>query len=160
MLNKKKVLFLISIGLFLSIALKAQTVEQFFNKYADNKSFRYVSISKGMINLASLFGKEDAGNSQMLSRVDGMKVLTLKSLRKSKVSKAFFVDIEKTLSTDPPFVCLMEARENGVYTKVLNRQNKKNKTDILIVSKSDSVQHFIWLNGNISTKELQNMIKK
>lgn len=160
MLRRKKAIVFVCIGLFLSFSLVAQTVESVFDKYAENKDFRYVSISKGMINLASLFGKEDAGNEQMLSRVDGMKVLTLKSLRKSAISKVFFTDVEKILSSDPPFESLMEAREKGVFTRVLNRSTKKNKTDILIISKSDSVQHFIWLSGNISTQELQQMIKR
>lgn len=160
MVRRKNVLIVVCIGLLFSISIYAQTVESVFVKYSENKEFRYVSISKGMINLATLFGKEDAGNDQMLSRVDGMKVLTLKSFRSSPISKAFFMDVEKTLSSEPPFESLMEAREKGVFTRVLNRTSKKNKTDILIISKSDSVQHFIWLNGTISIQELQKMIKK
>jgi hypothetical protein len=119
-----------------------------------------VSISKGMINLASIFGKEDKGNDQMLSKVDDLKVLTLKSSRKSLICKTFFRDIEKILVAKPPFESLMEARENGVFTRVYNRTDNHKKTDILIISKSDSVQHFIWLTGNISIKELQRMIKR
>lgn len=160
MMNKNKALLIIGVVLLLSLVVKAQTVQSVFDKYAENKDFRYVSISKGMVNLASFFGKEDDGNDQMLSHVDGMKVLTLKSLRKSEQSNNFFIDIEKSLVSDPPFVALMEAREKGVFTRILNRVNKKDKTDILIISKSDSTQHFIWLNGNISTQELQQMIKK
>ena len=156
----KKVSFLLGLLLLVNVVVNAQTVSSFFEKYAENEQFRFVSISKGMINLASLFGKEDAGNEQMLSHLDEMKVLTLHASRKSNSAKAFFVDIESLLDTKPAFVGLMEAREKGVYTKVLNRQNKNNKTDIVIVSKSDTVQHVIWLSGKIATEELQRMIKK
>ncbi|MBN1462574.1 MAG: DUF4252 domain-containing protein [Paludibacteraceae bacterium] len=157
--NKKK-LIIVSIFLVSNFLLYAQTLSAVFDKYSEKKEFRYVSISKDMINLASLFGKEDAGNSQMLSRIDGMKVLTLKAPRKSPTAHGFFVDIEKAITSENPFETLMEARDNGVFTRVLNRQTKNNKTDVVIVSKSDSVQHFIWLNGTISAQELQNMIKK
>ncbi|MDR3705256.1 MAG: DUF4252 domain-containing protein [Paludibacteraceae bacterium] len=155
----KNISSLIIISLFLSLTVQAQTIEKIFSKYSENKSFRYVSISKGMINLASLFGKEDAGNNAMISRVDEMKVLTLKAKRKASKTKAFFTDVEKVISS-APFESLMEASENGVHTKVYSRVIKKDKTDILIFSKSDTVQHFIWLNGNISVAELQKMIKK
>lgn len=160
-MNKRTSIFLLllSISIF-TINSNAQSVEALFKKYQDNKSFRYVSISKRMINLASFFGKGDAGNKEMLSSVDEMKILTLKSKRKSKKARAFFFDIEKTLTPVPPFENLMEARENGAHTKVLDRKDKNNKTEILIISKSDTIQHFIWLYGNISTTELQNMIKR
>lgn len=156
----KKKLVVISILLVSSFVLCAQTLSTVFDKYSENKAFRYVSISKDMINLASLFGKEDAGNNQMLSRIDEMKVLTLKAPRKSPTAHSFFVDVEKAVSSENPFETLMEARDNGVFTRVLNRKTKNNKTDVIIVSKSDSVQHFIWLYGTISAQELQNMIKK
>jgi hypothetical protein len=156
---KRKIITL-AFSLFILSNCFSQSIESVYKKYEENKSFRYVSIAKGMINLASLFGKEDAGNKEMLSRVDEMKVLTLKSKHKSKLSRVFFNDIEKALASKPTFVNLMEARENGVHTKVLNRINTKHKTEILIISKSDTVQHFIWLTGNISIPELQQMIKK
>ncbi len=153
-------LFVLSLGLLFAVVLKAQKMQVVFDKYSENKEFRYVSISKGMVNLASFFGKEDAGNDQILSRVDGMKVLTLKALRKSELARSFFSDVENSISVDPPFEPLMEARENGVYTRILTRISRNQHTDIVILSKSDSTQHYIWLNGKISIQELQNMIKK
>ncbi len=160
MIRKKTVLFVI-FGLLASIVMQAQTAESFFEKYTDNEMFRYVSISKNMVNLSSLFGKADEGNQEMLSKIDEMKLLTLNALRKSDETKAFFVDIERFIAGEKPFQVLMEARENNVHTRVLSRPNeKKNKSEIVIVSKSDSTQHFIWLHGSLTTEELQNMIRK
>ncbi len=152
-------IFLVAIFI-LSAHSFGQSVPDLFKKYQDNTDFRYVSISKEMINLATLFGKEDQGNSQMISKVDEMKLLTLKSNRKSDISRTFFSDIENSITGKPAFAPLMEAREMGVHTKVLNRSlPDKKTTEILIISKSDSVQHFIWLKGKISSEELQMMIK-
>lgn len=158
-LTYKGILFL-SLALFFSVAVKSQSLDFVFEKYAENNNFRYVSISKGMVNLANFFGKGNAGNNQMLSQVDLMKVLTLKAYRNSEIARKFFEDVEKSTTSKPRFESLMEARENGVFTRILSRKNKYNKTDILIISMSDSTQHYIWLNGKISIEELQKMIKK
>lgn len=126
-MTKKHSLFFIALLIFSANSF-AQSIPELFEKYQENTDFRYVSISKGMVNLATLFGKEDEGNSQMISKVDEMKLLTLKSNRKSTEARTFFSDIEKSTSGKPAFEPLMEARELGVHTKVLNRTtpNKKN----------------------------------
>ncbi|MDR1699213.1 MAG: DUF4252 domain-containing protein [Prevotellaceae bacterium] len=145
----------------MNFAAQAQSAESFFEKYAENETFRYVSISKGMVNLSSLFGKADAGNQEMLTKIDEMKLLTLGAPRKSDETKVFFTDIERFIAGERPFQVLMEARENNVHTRVLSRpSDQKNKSVIVIISKSDSTQHFIWLHGSLTTEELQNMIRK
>jgi hypothetical protein len=160
MIKTRKVL-LISLLLFFSIVASAQrSIDKLFEKYAENKEFRYVYISKGLINISDLLGKVSEDRTKdVLSRITGMRILTLNAPRRSAVAKAFFEDIDNAIkNTD--YADVMEARDKGVYTRVLSKTDLKNTSDMLIISKSDTIQHFIWLKGKVNADDLQNVEKK
>jgi len=159
-MNSIKKSILVSFLLMMVFAVTAQqSIDKLFEKYAENEDFRYVYISKGLINISNFLGKNATGAKDVLSRITGMKILTLHAPKRSPLAKAFFEDIEKAIkNTD--YQEMMEAREKGVYTRVLSKVELKNNSDMLIISKSDTIQHFIWLKGKVNTEDLQNAVIK
>jgi hypothetical protein len=159
-MNSVKKYVFTSFLLLMAFTVSAQqSIDKLFEKYAENEDFRYVYISKGLINISNFLGRSGSGTKDVLSRITGMKILTLNAPKRSALAKAFFEDIEKTIkNTD--YQEMMEAREKGVYTRVLSKVDLKNNSDMLIISKSDTIQHFIWLKGKVNTEDLQNAVIK
>jgi uncharacterized protein YgiM (DUF1202 family) len=52
----KKMITIVVTLLLLSAATQAQTLQKFYDKYGDDERFQYVSVNKGMMNMASVFG--------------------------------------------------------------------------------------------------------
>ena len=52
----KKMITIVVTLLLLSAATQAQTLQKFYEKYGDDERFQYVSVNKGMMNMASVFG--------------------------------------------------------------------------------------------------------
>ena len=85
----KKIIFLV-LAFFAVTAASGQTLQKFFDKYADDERFQYVSINNGLMNMASVLGGVAKEEKKMMSKMQNMKILTLEGDTESSFVKSVF----------------------------------------------------------------------
>ena len=70
----KRIVTTLAILVALIFTGHAQTLQKFFDKYADDERFQYVAISKGMMNMASVFGGMAKDEKKMMQKMNGLKI--------------------------------------------------------------------------------------
>lgn len=139
--------------LILTAATQAQTLQKFFEKYADDERFQYVNINKGMINMGSMIGGVSKGNQKAFSKMNGLKILTLES------ETEFIRVVEQELLqvvTAGKFESAMEVREKGERVNIYYRVNSNESSDMLIITKEKGELTCIWMTGKMTKEEMMN----
>ncbi|MDD4489177.1 MAG: DUF4252 domain-containing protein [Paludibacter sp.] len=108
---KKIILFVVTV-IFTFLTTEAQTLQKFYNKYADDERFQYVSINKGMINLGSVVGGISKSDQKNLSKMNTLKILTLEADSESAIMKSVLNEIDHIVS-DGRFEAAVEVRDKG-----------------------------------------------
>jgi hypothetical protein len=151
----KKTMFLVAAMLFVVATIQAQTIEKLFDKYSDDEQFEYVSIGSGMMNMASAFGGVGKADKEILSKMKGLKILTLKANAESNKMKALERDLKEMLENEK-FESSLEARDKGERVNIYFKFSGKDKTDMLIVTKEKGEFSMIWISGKMSKEEMMN----
>ena len=150
----KKLITLVT-GLFILIAVnQAQTLQGLFAKYADDERFEYVSVGKGMMGMASSLGGLAKNDKEIMSKMRGIKILTLNSSDKTSM---LMRNVEKELKDVldvGDFETMVEARDKGEKVHIYYRINGKDNADMLIVTKEDSELSLIWISGKMTKEEM------
>ncbi|MDP4202612.1 MAG: DUF4252 domain-containing protein [Bacteroidota bacterium] len=152
---------LILLMIVLSVAvLKAQTVDKLIEKYSTNKSFEYVSISKGLFNLTQWLGGSniDKDTKEVLGRIKSMKILTLNTTNNSQAKASFQKDLNSLLKRGS-YEQMMETRNKSDQSTVYGFTDSKGVSHLLIIVKNDSEMSLIVMKGNLTHEDLEKIAK-
>jgi len=151
---KKIILFVVTV-IFTFLTTEAQTLQKFYNKYADDERFQYVSINKGMINLGSVVGGISKSDQKNLSKMNTLKILTLEADSESAIMKSVLNEIDHIVS-DGRFEAAVEVRDKGERVNIYYRVTGNDNADMLIITKDISEFNCIWITGKMTKEEMMN----
>jgi hypothetical protein len=151
--------------LFLTVALQAQTqqgqtVERLIEKYSTNKSFEYVSITKGLFNLTQWLGGNniDQDTKEVLSRIKTLKILTLTTNNQSEVRKNFQIELDRILKRGI-YEQMMVTRNKSDQSTVYGYTDSKGVSQLVIVAKNDDEMSVLVMKGNLTREDLEKIAK-
>jgi hypothetical protein len=151
--SMKKVVTVIA-ALFMIVAVsQAQTLQSLFDKYSDDERFEYVSVGKGMLNMASGFVGKGKNSKDMVDKMRGIKILSLKAGADSPLLKAVEHDLNLIVSNGE-FETAVEARDKGERVHIYYRVSGKDNADMLIVTKERGEFSIIWMSGKMTKEEM------
>lgn len=149
----KKGITIIAVLFMLVAASQAQTLQSLFDKYGKDERFEYVSVGKGMMNMASSFGGMVKNNKEMISKMTGIKILTLNQNSDSPLMKSVIRDLDQVVEKGN-FETAVEAREKDENVHIYYRVSGKDNADMLIVTKEKGEFNVIWISGKMSKEEM------
>lgn len=149
----KKLITLVAVVILMAATAQAQSLQGLFDKYADDERFEYVSVGKGMLNMASAFGGIAKNDKQMMSKMRSIKILTLEASSDSPLMKAVERDLSQVIEVGN-FETAVEAREKGERVHVYYRVSGKDNADMLIVTKEKGELSLIWFTGKMTKEEM------
>ncbi len=139
------------------LTTNAQTLKDLFNKYADDERFEYVSVGKGMLSIARIFGETEGGEADVLSRINGIKILTLTDGFDDTLQKDVLKEVDGA-TTAGQFETLVEVREKEEKVYVYSRNAENGITDMLVVTQDEAELSLIWIKGNLTQEELMGLL--
>jgi hypothetical protein len=149
----KKLITIIAVLLIFTAVNQAQTLQGLFNKYGNDERFEYVSVGKGMMNLASSFGGIGKNDKEVMSKMRGIKILTLNAHSDSPLMKTVERELNQIIE-EGNFETAVEARDKGQRVHIYYRVSGKDNADMLIVTKEKGELSLIWMTGKISKEEM------
>jgi len=152
----KKIIFLM-LAFFAVTAANGQTLQKFFDKYADDERFQYVSINNGLMNMASVLGGVAKEEKKMMSKMQNMKILTLEGDTESSFVKSVFNELNAIVENGN-FETVVEVREKGERVNIFYRIVGENNADMLIITKEKGEFTCIWIKGKMTREEMMNSI--
>ena len=155
----KRIVTTLAILVALIFTGHAQTLQKFFDKYADDERFQYVAISKGMMNMASVFGGMAKDEKKMMQKMNGLKILSLDADSESQIMKSVVREMHQIVSSGN-FESAVEARDKGERVNIYYRVSGANNADMLIVTREKNSFNCIWIKGNMTKEELMNSFSK
>lgn len=149
----KKILTLVA-SLFIFVAAsQAQSLQKFFDKYGDDERFQYVSVSKGLMNMASVFGGLAKDDKKMMSKMQGLKILTLEENTESTFSKSVLKELYQIIENGN-FETAVEVRDKGERVHIYYRISGNDDADMLLVTRDKSELSCIWIKGKMTKEEI------
>jgi len=148
----KKIMTIVAVLLMVA-ATQAQTLQSFFDKYSNDERFQYVSVGKGMMNLANVFGGNAKNNNEMMSKMRSIRILTLNGEAASALMKSVINEIDQVVSKGN-FETAVESRDKGELVHIYYRLTGKDDADMLIVTKEKGEFSLIWINGKMNKAEM------
>ena len=148
----KKIMTLVAVLLMVT-AIQAQTLQSLFDKYRNDERFEFVSVGKGMMNMAGAFGGHAKNNSEMMSKLKSLKILTLNADDTSSLMKSVVSELDKVVEKGN-FETAINTRDKGERVNIYYRFSGKDDADMLIVTKEKGEFSVIWLNGKMTKEEM------
>lgn len=151
----RKITILVATLLMLAIAAQAQQIQKIIDKYSDDERFTYVSIGSGLLDLGMNFLKsskvkfevENLNAQDALSKLKGVRVLTLESKKDEKVMKSLVDDLTKAVRADSNAETIVEVKDKGEITNIYLTSE-----GLLIVTKDAKDLTVVCILGEISKK--------
>ena len=154
----KKMITLFALLLIVA-ASQAQTLQSFIDKYSNDERFEYVSVGKGMMNIGHAFGGNKKDNSEMMSKMKSIKILTLNAEASSALMKSVVSELDQVVEKGN-FETAVEARDKGERVHIYYRFTGKDNADMLIVTKEKGELSLIWINGKMTKDEMMHTFSK
>lgn len=139
--------------LLMAAATQAQTLQKFYDKYGDNERFQYVSVSSGMMNMASAFGGIAKDEQKLMSKMQGLKILTLEEDTESPFMKSVLKELYQIID-DGNFETAVEVRDKGERVNIFYRVVGADNADMLVVTKDKTEFSCIWIKGKMTKEEM------
>ncbi|MGB4415836.1 MAG: DUF4252 domain-containing protein [Paludibacter sp.] len=149
----KKMMTIVVSLLLMAAATQAQTLQKFYDKYGDDERFQYVSVSNGMMNMASMFGGMAKDEQKLMSKMQGLKILTLEENTESPFMKSVLKELYQIID-DGNFETAVEVRDKGERVNVFYRVVGADNADMLVVTKDKTEFSCIWIKGKMTKEEM------
>ncbi len=149
----KKMMTIVVSLLLMAAATQAQTLQKFYDKYGDDERFQYVSVSNGMMNMASMFGGMAKDEQKLMSKMQGLKILTLEENTESPFMKSVLKELYQIID-DGNFETAVEVRDKGERVNVFYRVVGVDNADMLVVTKDKTEFSCIWIKGKMTKEEM------
>lgn len=151
----KKVMTLVVTLLMITITTQAQNLQKFFDKYADDERFQYVSVNKGMINMGNVLGGIAKTDQKSFSKMNGIKILTLEASAESTIMKSVLLEIDRIVENGN-FESAVEVRDKGERVNIYYRVIGADNADMIIITKEKTELNCIWISGKMTKEEMMN----
>jgi len=148
----KKIMTLVAVLMIVAVS-QAQSLQSFFDKYHNDERFEYVSVGKGMMNMAGAFGGNAKNNAEMMSKMKSIKILTLNAEASSTLMKSVVSELDQVVDKGN-FETAVETRDKGERVNIYYRFTGKDDADMLIVTKEKGEFSLIWINGKMTKEEM------
>ncbi len=155
---RKTIILVVSLFM-LTAAMQAQTLQKFFDKYADDERFQYVSVSKGIMNMASVFGGMANNEKEIMSKMQGLKILSLEGNPDSQLMTKVMNELNQIVETGN-FETAVEVREKGERVNILYRVTGTDNVDMLIITKEKNEFSCIWIKGKMTKEEMMKVFSE
>ena len=149
----KKMITIVVTLLLLSAATQAHTLQKFYDKSGDDERFQYVSVNKGMMNMASVFGGMAKDEKNMVGKMQGLKILTLDENADSPFAKAIVKELYQIIEGSN-FETAVEVRDKGERVNIFYRVVGADNADMLVVTKDKSEFSCIWIKAKMTKDEI------
>jgi len=155
----KKLLVILAIVLPMAVLAQKSPVDKLFDKYANQKGFTTVNISGKLLGFASQIETGDEELGDMLSSLNGIRVLTVEDDDLNKTLD-FYKELEADgFFKDNDFEVLMEVTEDDEVVRFLAKDagNGKISNLLLIVGGDDNA--LISISGIIDPANIGKITK-
>ena len=125
----KKTVFTIILMAVWAANMAAQSVDDLFKEFKDKSNVEYIEIPKAMMSMASTFIKKEDG-SDVIKRVNHITILNIEN--------------DPQLCQDFAQIAISFIR-NG-YETMVNSNEDKEKTRILVKTKNENITEMVVLN--------------
>jgi len=150
-----KTMIVIATLFILGTSIKAQSVQLFFDKYSDDERFEYVSVGKGLMNMAGVFGGLAKDEKALMSKMKFIKILSLQEDINSALMKTLSREVDLLIQKGN-FETAVEVRDKGQRVLVYYRVQGDNNADMMIVTKEKDELTVIWISGKMTKKDMMN----
>jgi hypothetical protein len=151
----RKIMTMVVTLFLLTVTTEAQTLQKFYDKYADDERFQYVSVNKGMMNLGAVMGGVAKTDQKSLSKMNGLKILSLEADAASAIMKSVIQELDRIIETEK-FESAVEVREKGERVNIYYRVVGADNADMLIITKEKNEFNCIWISGKMTKEEMMN----
>uniref|UniRef100_UPI00321660FD DUF4252 domain-containing protein n=1 Tax=uncultured Draconibacterium sp. TaxID=1573823 RepID=UPI00321660FD len=155
----KKLILILAVVLPMAVLAQKSPVDKLFDKYANQKGFTTVNISGKLLGFASQLetGDEEVGN--MLSSLNGIRVLTVEDAELNK-KLDFYKELEQEgFFKNNNFEVLMEVTEDDEVVRFLAKDAGNGKiSDLLLVVGGDD-NSLISISGIIDPANIGKITK-
>lgn len=151
----KKVITMVVTLFLIAMTTEAQSLQKFFDKYADDERFQYVSVNKGMINMGNVLGGIAKADQKSFSKMNGIKILTLEASNESTIMKSVLQEIDRIVESGN-FESAVEVRDKGERVNIYYRVIGTDNADMIIITKERSELNCIWISGKMTKEEMMN----
>jgi hypothetical protein len=152
----KKWMTLVAIWLIAVMAAQALTLQKFFEKYADDERFQYVSINKGMMNMGGIIGGISKSDAKAFSKMNNLKILTYEA---GDTDLSFLRSVEQEINqivSSGKFETAVEVRDKSERVNIYYRVTGSDNADMLIITRDKREFNCIWINGKMTKEEMMN----
>lgn len=150
----KKLFLMLAIVLPLAVLAQKTPVDKLFEKYANQKGFTTVNISGKLLGFASQLEAGDKATSDMLSKLSGIRVLTVEDDALNKTIN-FYEELEKDgFFKNNGYEVLMEVTEPDEVVRFLAKDAGNGKlSDLLLIVGGDD-NALISISGIINPEDI------
>jgi hypothetical protein len=150
----KTLIFILALMLPMATFAQKTPVDRLFEKYANKEGFTTVNISGKLLGLAGKFDSSDPTTKQMLSNLNGIRILTVDNVALTG-KLDFYSELEKDgFFKNNDFEVLMEVTEANQKVRFLARDGGNGKlADLLLVVGGES-STLISINGIIDPEHI------
>ena len=150
----KKLFLMLAIVLPLAVLAQKTPVDKLFEKYANQKGFTTVNISGKLLGFASQLETGDKATSDMLSKLSGIRVLTVEDDALNKTIN-FYEELEKDgFFKNNGYEVLMEVTEPEEVVRFLAKDAGNGKlSDLLLIVGGDD-NALISISGIINPEDI------
>jgi hypothetical protein len=106
-----------------------------------------------MMNMAGAFAGHTKNNSEMMSKLKSLNILTLNADDNSPLMKSVINELDKVVEKGN-FETAINTRDKGERVNIYYRFSGKDDADMLIVTKEKGEFSVIWLNGKMTKEEM------
>ena len=155
----KKLILILAIVLPMAVLAQKSPVDKLFDKYANQKGFTTVNISGKLLGFAAQIETGDEKTSEMLSSLNGIRVLTVEDDELNK-RLDFYKELDKEgFFKNNNFEVLMEVTEEDEVVRFLAKDagNGKISDLLLVVGGDDNV--LISISGIIDPANIGKITK-
>lgn len=158
-MKQMKKLITLTLLLVIGIAgVQAQSIQKLFDKYMEDERFSYVSVGQGAMNMAAAFIPKDDGKAKgAISKMTGVKILSLENGSDEKLIKSVMNDLDRIIKKEN-FEALAETRSKGERMNIYFQTTGKDNSEMLIVTQEEGEMNIIWLTGKMTKEEMSGMV--
>ena len=155
----KKLILILAVVLPMAVLAQKTAVDKLFDKYANQKGFTTVNISGKLLGFASQIETGDEATSQMLSGLNGIRILTVEDDELNK-SINFYEELNKDgFFKNNNYEVLMEVTEDDEVVRFLAKDAGNGKiSDLLLVVGGDD-NALISISGIIDPERIGKITK-
>jgi hypothetical protein len=155
----KKLILILAVVLPMAVLAQKSPVDKLFDKYANQKGITTVNISGKLLGFASEIETGEEGVSEMLSGLNGIRVLSVEDSELNK-NIDFYKELEaEGFFKNNNFEVLMEVTEDDEVVRFLAKDAGNGKiSDLLLVVGGDE-NALISISGVIDPEDIGKITK-